>query len=300
MLAQRGGRSSMASVDDTLDMVAAARGGAQAGRSSSTSPQAEAKPEDCIDSVTRSLQTREAARPRSQLPWRDSISDTLLIDTSETVASGESGVGPRALTASTPARVEAAVEKEVSQEVPLDVAAADATPPTNPGSVGHPEVCGRACRFFVSGRCDQHNCTFCHLEHTGWDDGLHRAHRGHLQEMPAESAKALIIPILAEKVRAFDNTGETEAALQRLVAACGAPGTVIVRKSRSDRWLVSALRRTNARLLLACLRRSVLLPGEEEAQAAAQELMTRMRLAAAPGGAPPMQPTASRTGVWSL
>eukprot|EP00913_Durusdinium_trenchii_P020321 g19091.t1 len=43
----------------------------------------------------------------------------------------------------------------------------DLSSTSNPGSVGHPELCRRPCIYFAAGQCrNSADCNFCHLSHT--------------------------------------------------------------------------------------------------------------------------------------
>merc|ERR1719424_1198448 len=55
---------------------------------------------------------------------------------------------------------------------------------TNPGSVGHPDLCLRPCLYFAVGRCGNgQDCTFCHMAHPKRPLRLDKRHREMLKSM---------------------------------------------------------------------------------------------------------------------
>lgn len=73
---------------------------------------------------------------------------------------------------------------------------------TNPGSVGHPDLCPRPCIYFSSGNCTNGNdCTFCHMPHPKRPVRLDKRHRQELQKMPFPQMLEMVWPILADKVK---------------------------------------------------------------------------------------------------
>ncbi|CAK0876420.1 unnamed protein product [Prorocentrum cordatum] len=69
------------------------------------------------------------------------------------------------------------------------------TRPSNPGSLGHPEMCVRPCLYF-SGRCASGDaCKFCHCPHPTRPVHLGRSHRRRLwRRRPRRSASASCCP----------------------------------------------------------------------------------------------------------
>jgi len=177
----------------------------------------------------------------------------------------------------------------------------------NEGSLGHPQLCARPCLFFASGRCgNDMRCEFCHLSHPKRPPYLEKRHRDHLQQLQKPWAKALIMPIIERKVRAFDESREVESALARLLLACGSSESEAVeavedRRSRRDRALVTALQEMSLRLVIASLERSVLEQHEVEAREASGALLAQLReVAAARDGPVQGTPETTSRSVWSL
>lgn len=72
--------------------------------------------------------------------------------------------------------------------------------PCNPGSSGHPMLCGRSCIFHRSGNCaNGDTCTFCHEDHTQRVMRFTKKYRSWLDVMPMSEIVALAWPILQEK-----------------------------------------------------------------------------------------------------
>jgi len=147
----------------------------------------------------------------------------------------------------------------------------------NTGSIGHPSLCSRPCLYFATGQCaNGESCEFCHMAHAKRPPHLNKQHREQLRDMDRARAKALILPIVRAKALAFDASAATALAVERLAAACGAPGAPRVHLSRSERSLSVALGGMNLRLLLITLQRAAL-HGEAAAEAAAEALLTQLR-----------------------
>lgn len=162
------------------------------------------------------------------------------------------------------------------------------------GSLGHPELCARPCLFFASGNCvNGSECEFCHLPHARVTN-LKRDLREHLRQMHPLCAKAMVLPIIEQRALEIDSSAGTAVALDRLLRACPCAGAPSMKKSRRDRALLGALHDLSLRLVLACLRRSVLLPGEHEAHLAAEALAHQLRCVSMPQGGP------ARPGLLSL
>lgn len=71
----------------------------------------------------------------------------------------------------------------------------------NPGSIGHPGLCGRPCHFFLSGFCGlQTTCGFCHLDHPPRRQGfLSKAQRLTLKNMTFAEAVSVLYPFMYEE-----------------------------------------------------------------------------------------------------
>jgi hypothetical protein len=92
--------------------------------------------------------------------------------------------------------------------VPLNLSAALAEKqatlpisPPNPGSIGHPEYCPRACLFYPLGKCTNGNqCGFCHLPHLKRPAHLDKRHREMLKLMTFNECSSIVVPIMMKKV----------------------------------------------------------------------------------------------------
>merc|ERR1712232_1392557 len=71
----------------------------------------------------------------------------------------------------------------------------------NPGSVGHPELCSRACLFFIQGQCTNGNsCAFCHQPHPKRAAHLDKRNREILRRLDLSDRFAFMAPILRAKL----------------------------------------------------------------------------------------------------
>lgn len=71
----------------------------------------------------------------------------------------------------------------------------------NPGSMGHPELCNRACLYFASGACaNKHTCGYCHLSHLRKPHFDKRA-RTQLAKMSSAEVISAMLPALKEKAK---------------------------------------------------------------------------------------------------
>lgn len=122
----------------------------------------------------------------------------------------------------------------------------------NPGSMGHPFLCGRPCLYALMGCANGPTCEFCHIPHDTPPRQLDKQRRSVLRSMPLEEAQALMIPIIWQKVVEITTDATTILALNRLVAAC-----VVERPAeqplvpRENRRLYAGLRGMTPRHLLA-------------------------------------------------
>lgn len=87
--------------------------------------------------------------------------------------------------------------------LPPEMPAADNTVLPTPGSLGHPELCQRACIYFGSGPCQNGAfCGYCHLPHTTPPVKLNKRQRLLLQRLRASELLAIIHDKL--RIRARD------------------------------------------------------------------------------------------------
>lgn len=181
---------------------------------------------------------------------------------------------------------------------------------TNPGSVGHPEVCSRPCLYYAAGNCANGNaCDFCHLLHDKRPAHLDKRNRDILQELPFDAVVALVLPVVREKVQALtespevlhlvdalegmfptsqssfdsarnrplDLTAGSEASTSDKLQ-CGSCRPSQKKSQRSERRLVAALKSMSLRLLLSALHRSVL-PESPETKNTIDTLLRHLRKA---------------------
>lgn len=72
---------------------------------------------------------------------------------------------------------------------------------TNPGSVGHPDLCMRPCLYYTVGRCSNgQDCPFCHMPHHKRPLRLDKRHREMMKKMPFADLLQLMVPLLKQKV----------------------------------------------------------------------------------------------------
>lgn len=110
---------------------------------------------------------------------------------------------------------------------------------TNPGSVGHPELCSRACLYFPLGKCSNGvNCQFCHAPHSKRATHLDKRHREMLRAMDFHDRFLLLHPILKSRFLALEVGPDVMETLQSLYAIAVAtvdPERRIVLESQ--KWL---------------------------------------------------------------
>lgn len=167
--------------------------------------------------------------------------------------------------------------------------------PTNPGSIGHPELCPRPCLYFPTGQCaNGARCNFCHMLHPKRPAHLDKRHRVMLKEMLFSECVTLMMPILRQKVHALQCDAEAIKLLDALEAAAfsgarspGAPcqgssgpgafsGNSGGVSSSSIHALQTALRAMSMRSLLAMLHRAAVAEASVE-RAAIDCLMQHLR-----------------------
>lgn len=140
--------------------------------------------------------------------------------------------------------------------------------PTNPGSLGHPELCVRPCLYFAAGRCvNGALCEFCHMPHPGRPAHLDKRHRELLKEMALPDLIPLVVPILEQKAKAIDLGFDVCAVLARLRDfASDAPPSLQSAQAmgRGKRSLSVALKAMSLRSLLTTLHRNARLSNGPE------------------------------------
>eukprot|EP00928_Gymnodinium_smaydae_P069419 TRINITY_DN5289_c1_g1_i1.p1 TRINITY_DN5289_c1_g1~~TRINITY_DN5289_c1_g1_i1.p1 ORF type:complete len:1009 (-),score=220.77 TRINITY_DN5289_c1_g1_i1:125-3151(-) len=143
------------------------------------------------------------------------------------------------------------------------------SPPTNPGSMGHPDLCPRPCLYFPVGQCSNgDDCDFCHLPHPRRPSHLNKRHREALKNMPYAKAMAILHPILRQKLKNAVPTPAVLSCLDELLRVAGREameaGAPPAKPSREDRPLQNALRNISLRALLTMMRRIELDPSSDE------------------------------------
>jgi len=89
--------------------------------------------------------------------------------------------------------------------------------PTNPGSIGHPDLCPRQCLYFAKGSCTNGNdCQFCHMPHPKRPVRFDKRHREILKKMPFDELLSVMMPVLKVKAAGAGPTADTDSLLQRL------------------------------------------------------------------------------------
>ncbi|CAK0805807.1 unnamed protein product [Prorocentrum cordatum] len=138
---------------------------------------------------------------------------------------------------------------------------AECSHPSNPGSLGHPEMCFRTCLYFMEGRCANGDaCRFCHCPHSTRPVHLGKSQRKFLETSTAADCFGILLPILERKMVMLRLATD---ALQLLAGQqCAGPGEVPVDagsqfKARELRSLEKALRAVPMRSLLMVLRRKM-------------------------------------------
>jgi len=74
----------------------------------------------------------------------------------------------------------------------------------NPGSIGHPNLCPRACLYFAAGNCaNGKDCGFCHMPHPKRPVRLDKRHREALRRIPFSELIEMMLPLLKSKARSL-------------------------------------------------------------------------------------------------
>jgi len=124
---------------------------------------------------------------------------------------------------------------------------------TNPGSVGHPELCTRPCLYYAAGSCDKsHECEFCHLFHSRRPARLDKRHRERLDRLSPAERIAVMLPILAQKA---ESSGLSPEQLKTMLSklAVSMPEVAAAEKTKVTRSLKAALEAMSLRSLLTLL-----------------------------------------------
>lgn len=149
----------------------------------------------------------------------------------------------------------------------------------NPGSVGHPDLCGRPCLFAASGVCDNGAaCEYCHESHGRRPAKADKRQRGLLSSMPTARSKLLMFPTLRQKVLELNPPERCWRAYVELCGTCGVSAllaTTPTDASRSERALLKVFGAMTLRHLLVWIQRSALRE-EPLAYAASEALMQQL------------------------
>jgi len=144
----------------------------------------------------------------------------------------------------------------------------------NPGSIGHPELCERACLYFPLGKCTNgKNCEFCHAPHSKRGTHLDKRHREMLRNMNFAERFRFIHPILKSKLHSLGVKEEVTEILESLAASAEsatAPTDVLQkdrRHSRETRTLHVALKFMSTRTLITLLHHAPMPEGSPEHEA---------------------------------
>ncbi|CAJ1338437.1 unnamed protein product [Effrenium voratum] len=78
---------------------------------------------------------------------------------------------------------------------------ADAQAPSS-GSLGHPELCRRACIYLAAGECKSGSaCNYCHMDHVEKAPKLDKGQRGIMQQLSRRELLALVLPYCRTKAQ---------------------------------------------------------------------------------------------------
>lgn len=150
---------------------------------------------------------------------------------------------------------------------------------TNPGSLGHPELCVRPCLYFAAGTCvNGARCEFCHMPHPGRPAHLDKRHRELLKEMALPDLIPLVVPILEQKAKAIDLGFDVCAVLARLrTFANDSPSSLQSAHAmgKGKRSLSVALKAMSLRSLLTTLHRNARLSSGPE-KASVDEILQQL------------------------
>jgi len=140
--------------------------------------------------------------------------------------------------------------------------------PSNPGSLGHPELCLRPCLYFAQGQCANGNsCEFCHRSHPKRPSHLDKRHREMLKRMPFVESVSVALPVLREKAQSIslgnnvmEILDELEEVASRILVngdhGDGSSSRQLAKIFRRSRNLQGAMRGITMRSLLTILHHS--------------------------------------------
>lgn len=154
----------------------------------------------------------------------------------------------------------------------------------NPGSVGHPELCSRACLYFPLGKCSNGmNCAFCHAPHTKRATHLDKRHREMLRAMNFSERYFLIHPVLKVKLENLEVGPDVMELIASLDVMASKDKPVVQegqpvdrKKNKEGRTLQIALKFMSVRSLLTLLHHAPMPEGSPE-HAAVEELLQKIR-----------------------
>jgi len=146
-------------------------------------------------------------------------------------------------TAGVPLRVSPSFEPSKDVNVP-------SAQPSNPGSVGHPELCTRPCLYFAAGSCPKSECEFCHLDHKKRPARLDKRHRERLDRLSVSERIAVVLPVVIQRQ---EMTGLGTEQVQLLLSKLSTGEPVDSEKTKISRSLKSALEALSLRSLLTML-----------------------------------------------
>lgn len=149
----------------------------------------------------------------------------------------------------------------------------------NEGSVGHPFLCSRPCLYFVSGTCaNGGSCAFCHMRHPKRAAHLDKKHRDILRALPVARAKALMLPVIWQKVSEVDASSPSQRAFAEFAHAHDVDDFALPhRMSRPERALVGTLNSLGLKTTLTMFQRTAEGAGEDRCTAAVEALVRELR-----------------------
>jgi len=138
----------------------------------------------------------------------------------------------------------------------------------NPGSVGHPELCSRACLYFSMGKCSNGvDCSFCHAPHSQRATHLDKRHRDWIRAMDFSRLFHTIRPTLRAKFVALgvgQEVWENLAALDAMTDSKSEAPPPDRKRTKELRTLQMALKYLSVRSLLTLLQNAPTIEGSPE------------------------------------
>lgn len=148
----------------------------------------------------------------------------------------------------------------------------------NPGSFGHPQLCGRPCLHLFRHCANGADCEFCHIPHDA-PKQLDKQERLILRQLPPQDSKAMLFPLMLQKVTEHGGCDGVMLALHRLGAACGVTGHIQEPISfRESRRIRKRLLGMSLRHLLTLFIDLMRQHQAQEAADAAQSLLVQLLL----------------------